>query len=137
MIVLDTNVLSETMRVDPDRRVVEWIARHDRTLCLATVAVAEIVFGICRLPAGQRSPRWMRRLRDWQDKCIDRTFSFDSGSAEIYGRIRGDAKLAGRPLAPLDAMIAATAIRRSAAVATRNVAHFAVPGLHVIDPWSN
>ncbi len=136
MILLDTNVLSETMRPDPAERVLAWIEAHDSELCLSTIAIAELMYGIAKVRPEQRSPRWASRIAAWRGRFRARTFAFDVEAADIYGRIMGCAKLEGRRMETADGMIAATALRHDACIATRNVAHFKVEGLTVIDPWT-
>ena len=55
MILVDTNVISEPLRKSPGVRVVAWIdAQPLETLCLSTITVAELRFGVTSLPAGKR-----------------------------------------------------------------------------------
>jgi predicted nucleic acid-binding protein len=55
MIVVDTNVASELMRPSPERAVQEWVRSHEgRELCTTAITVAEILYGIERLPGGRR-----------------------------------------------------------------------------------
>ena len=65
-----------------------------------------------------------------------RVLPFDSGSAGWYAKIVASRSKLGRPIQPLDAMIAAIACARNAAVATRNAADFADCGVRVINPWT-
>lgn len=136
MILLDANVLSETMRPDPAERILSWIEANDAELCLSTIVIAELMYGIFRVRPEERSPRWEKRIAGWRDRFRDRTFAFDASVADIYGRIMGSAKLEGRRMEAADGMIAATALRHDASIATRNVSHFKVEGLIVINPWT-
>ena len=55
MIVLDTNVVSELMKPSPSAAVAEWIrARTGGELCTTSITLAEILYGITRLPDGRR-----------------------------------------------------------------------------------
>ena len=55
MILLDTNVLSELMRAKPDPAVVAWIdAQPAQDLLTSSITVAEILYGIARMPKGKR-----------------------------------------------------------------------------------
>jgi predicted nucleic acid-binding protein len=137
MIFLDTNVISETMRLQPDAGVVDWIEMHDSMLCLSTIVIAETAFGIFKVRPEQRSPRWVRRLAEWSDRLSSNIYSFDEASAEIYGKVMGTARLQGRAIDTADGMIAAIALRHNAALATRNTAHFQIPGLKLINPWQH
>lgn len=136
MIVVDTNVLAESMRRTPNRQVIDWLIRHDSQVALSTVVICEIIYGIERIHHDQRSPRLWAHLQDLRVRFKDRILGFGEEEAFICGRLKGEASRSGRAMEMPDAMIAATALRHGAALATRNVRDFAVDGLIVIDPWS-
>jgi predicted nucleic acid-binding protein len=136
MIFLDTNVLSDTMKPRPDRIVEEWLANHGRELHLSTVALAELFYGIDRVSPLQRSPRWELVVERWRRRLAGRIHEFDEAAAETYGGLMGRASLSGRSMETADGMIAAIALRHGAALATRNVRHFQIEGLRVVDPWN-
>ena len=119
MIILDTNVLSEVARQYPDPNVIGWL-REQALLDLATttICVAELRCGIARLPVGQRRNALEKKL-----------FAFLSRGIANRTRI-------GRPLEGFDGLIAAIALSRNAAIATRNVNDFDGCGIDVINPWS-
>ena len=55
MIILDTNVVSEPLRAEPDSTVLAWLdAQEPRTLYLTSVSLAELLAGVEVLPAGRR-----------------------------------------------------------------------------------
>ncbi len=135
MIILDTNVIAETMRQEPNHRVLAWLGQAQRDLAIATVCVAELSYGIARIRPEQRAARLDANLNAWLERLEGRIYPFDENAALICGEIRGIAARRGRPLAMIDAMIAATALRFETAVATRNVRDFDVPDLVVINPW--
>jgi predicted nucleic acid-binding protein len=135
MIFLDTNVISETMRPRPDPVVFGWLEHNSTRLSASTVVLAEVRFGIMRVAERQRSPRWSMALEAWKDQLKGRIHAFDSACADLYGDIMGRAHLAGRPMQPLDGMIAAIALRHGAALATRNTKHFEGLGLRLMNPF--
>jgi predicted nucleic acid-binding protein len=136
MIILDTNVVSELMRQDPAPRVAAWVRRRDRReLCLTSITVAEILYGIDRLPDGRRK----QVLRDTADD-IFRTFSdqvlpVDAAAAEQYAFIAAARERAGKPIPGFDALIAAVCRSRGAALATRNLTDLDGTGVQLMDPW--
>lgn len=136
MIVLDTNVVSEAMRPQPDPAVVEWLnAQAVETLYLSSVSMAELLFGIGVLPDGARKDRLSQAVQALLAIFPGRVLPFDQESARRYAEIAVSARAAGRPLAAVDGFIAASAAARGFAVATRNTRHFADTGVDLIDPW--
>lgn len=135
MIVLDTNVVSELMRPRPNPVVVEWLSYRSEQLAITTVLIAEIAYGIAKIPRDQRSPRLQNNFdqicRAYESRC----HAFDLPAAIIFGEIMGAAKLNGRLVHTADGQIAAIALRHRAAVATRNVSDFEALGVKVVNPW--
>lgn len=139
MIVLDTSVVSELMRAEPAKAVVEWVGRQP-PLGLFTTAVteAEILLGVRLLARGKRRDRIEAAVRAmFGEDFAGRVLPFGSHAASVYARIASERKRAGRPIAAFDAQIAAIARCSGAAVATRNVADFEGCGVQVVDPWSS
>jgi predicted nucleic acid-binding protein len=137
MIILDTNVVSELMRPEPAAQVATWVhGRDGRELCTTVITLAEIRYGIARLPEGRRK----RTLLDTADDVF-RTFSdqilpVDEAAAKQYAIIASSRERAGKAITGFDALIAAVCRSRSAALATRNVPDFDGLGIEVIDPWA-
>ena len=138
MIVLDTNVVSELMRLTPDPAVMAWFSGQDSAgLHLTAVSEAELRAGAAILPPGQRRDRLTAEI----DAVIGEDFAgrvlpFDSAAARAYAAIAASRRSLGRPILEADCQIAAVARARDAAVATRNARDFAHCGITVIDPWA-
>jgi predicted nucleic acid-binding protein len=135
VILLDTNVLSELTKPQPDLRVVGWLRRSAPALALPTIAVAEMAFGIEKLAEGRRREELLEALRRMVVEFADRLFDFNVKAAWAYGRILAATRRAGRPMTVPDALIAAIAAANGCALATRNVKDFASTGLDLVDPW--
>ncbi|HEY0123056.1 MAG TPA: type II toxin-antitoxin system VapC family toxin [Rhizobium sp.] len=135
MIFLDTNVISETLRKQPDPAVIAWLDRHDAEIALPTVAIAEIAFGIQKIMPDQRAARLEQRLSEWRRRFADRIFGLTEEAALTYGDIMGIAKRQGRPMSTADGMIAAIARVNGGRLATRNLPDFQTTGLELISPW--
>lgn len=138
MMILDTNVLSELMRSSPDTNVARWVDQQPlEDLGSTAVTVAEILFGLDLMADGRRKTDLSGRFA----LMLQRGFSgevlpFDEVAAIAYALIKGDRSRSGRPISSNDAMIAAIARTRGAAVVTRNVADFERCGIALINPWS-
>lgn len=137
MILLDTNVISELMRPAPSVTVENWIgAQPAASLFIAAITEAELRYGLALLPEGQRQRHLIFQAEAMlTEDFANRILPFDSAAAVAYAQIAAARRQAGRPIAQADAQIAAIALSRGAAVATRNVADFADCGIAVLNPW--
>lgn len=135
MIVLDTNVLSELMRdASAHPRVTGFVQTTPRRLATTVISHAEIRAGIALLPSGRRRTE----LSSAASRVLDatHTLSLDIQSAGKYASIVAHRREIGRPIAALDAFIAAIALANDAAIATRNTKDFEGLGIELIDPWA-
>ena len=139
MIILDTNVLSETLRSAPDPRVIEWFrAQRRAALFTTTITRAEILYGLGLLDDGSRKEALSVAIQAiFEEDFAGRLLSFDSDAADLYATIAVSRKRAGKQISQFDAMIAAVARAAGATLATRNVKDFVDCGIAVIDPWKN
>lgn len=137
MIVLDTNVLSETLRRMPADSVRRWMQTQPSTsLFTTTICEAEIFYGLALMPAGRHRARLERAVGAiFSEDFSGRILPFDSAAARAFAGIAARRRELGRPVNEFDAQIAAIAHSRGAAVATRNVDDFADCGIRVISPW--
>ncbi len=138
MIVLDTNVISEMMRPDPAAIVLNWMANQSAdVLYVTTLSYAEILCGLYLLPEGRRRQRLTEQaermfFEDFADHVLD--FSMETGPA--YATIVATRQRAGRPVQPVDAVIAAIAQVHGASIATRD-ADLKGCGIPIINPWDS
>lgn len=138
MIILDTNVVSELMRPEPAPRVASWVRGRDRReLRMTSITLAEIRYGIARLPDGRRKQVLLDTADDIFRAFSDQVLPVDEAAAEQYAVIASARERAGKPIAGFDALIAAVCRSRGAALATRNLPDFDGTGIDVIDPWAN
>lgn len=135
MIFLDTNVVSETLRLQPDSQVLQWLERHDAELALGTVVIAEMAFGISKIRPDERAARLAAGLDAWRQRFAGRVYAFTEEAALAYGEIMGQAARSGRPMSAQDGMIAAIALVHDAPLATRNTDDFVIAGIALLDPW--
>ena len=137
MIILDTNVLSELMKPNPDSAVMAWVAARPATEFFTTaVTEAEIFLGIELLNKGRRrNALLMAAEKLFAVELAGRVFSFDSEAARTFSRIAAHRRRLGRPISQADAQIAAIAQVHRARLATRNAGDFADCGLDVVNPW--
>ena len=137
MIVLDTNVISELMRANPEQMVVDWFdAQPISSLSITTITKAEILTGIALLPDGRRK----NNLLEFADNIftslfIEPVLVFDNNAVSAYAEIFAQRQALGRPISQSDCQIAAIARSHGAAVATRNMTDFEGVGVELINPW--
>jgi predicted nucleic acid-binding protein len=138
MILLDTNVISEPLKLTADVGVLTWIdAQIIETLYLSTISLAELRFGMACLPPGQRRDTLQTSLEQRiLPLFVGRILSFDGPASEAYAVLRARARNQGRAIAPADGYIAATATAHGLMVATRDTGPFEAAGLTVINPWN-
>jgi predicted nucleic acid-binding protein len=136
LIFVDTNVVSETVRIEPDQKVLNWLATHEQQLHLSSVVLAEVAFGIERIRPEERAKRLLGFVATLRERYQGRIANFDEDCAVIYGNIMGEAKRKGRVIATPDGMIAAITLRHNAALATRNISDFEILKLKTVDPWA-
>jgi predicted nucleic acid-binding protein len=139
MILLDTNVISEPLRLNGDPAVLAWIdAQNIETLYLATITLAELRFGVASLPDGKRKEALSNNLeRRVIPLFAGRILSFDMAASAAYAALRSQARAKGKAISAADGYIAATALTNSLIVATRDTAAFEAAGLEVINPWNH
>jgi toxin FitB len=136
--LLDTNVVSESMRPQPHSGVLEWLADIDEDrVHLSVVTLAEIRYGIERMPTGRRR----KRLDDWlrHDLVLrfeGRLLPISPEIADAWGKIVAHRDALGRPIGVMDAFIAATAETHALTLVTRDVAGFETVVRKIANPWS-
>lgn len=137
MIVLDTNVVTETMRPNPNAAVVAWLNRQDiQTLHLTAVSLAELRFGIARLDEGRTRADLSTRLDMMLDQVFPgRVLPFTDAAAQTFADRMAVARRNGLAVGFQDGMIGATAATSGFAIATRDASPFSAMGVTVFDPW--
>jgi toxin FitB len=138
-LLLDTCVLSETVRRDPAKSVLSWLDDQDELgLFISVLTLGEIHKGVAKLVDKTRKDR----LIAWLEEALvprfgDRILSVDARVAATWGGLAGVAERAGTPVPVIDGLIAATAQVHGLGIATRNGKHFSELGITVIDPWDH
>ncbi len=131
--LLDTNVVSEVRRKQPDANVLAWFRRTDPTaIRLSILTLGEIVKGAESL--ARRDPTAGQSLRNWLDGLrlhyADRLLDIDGAVAETWGRLS-----AQRPLPVIDGLLVATALVHNLVLVTRNVCDVSGMGVTIVNPW--
>ena len=138
MIILDTNVISELMKPEPSAIVLDWIRGQEQgNLAVTAITLAEIAYGLGRLPQGKRR----EDLRGRFERLIDQgfhnhVFEFGAQPALLYGELCNIRLSQGLHVDAFDMMIAAIARVHDFAIATRNMGDFQGCSLQLINPFA-
>lgn len=137
MTILDTNVISELMRSEPDPRVATWTRLQPYgELFTTSVSEAELRYGIAILPAGKRRSYLAAAVDEFFNAAFaGRILTFDRAAAAAYSEIGARRRRIGQPIGSLDCQIAAMAQTHAATVATRDTEDFRDCGVPVFNPW--
>jgi predicted nucleic acid-binding protein len=137
MILIDTNTVSEVFKQSPNRNVERWFrAQPESALFICTPVIAELHFGVRLLPEGKRKRELSRFVEDVETNYFaDRVLILDIAAAQHFGEIRATRQIAGTPIMPMDALIAAIARANSMTLATRNTRDFEGLGITLVNPF--
>jgi len=136
--VLDTCLISETGKPQPDEQVQRWLSQlPGHHMWTSVMVFGELQAGIALLEEGARRRAlvaWLARQRAaFGDRCLP----IDEPTARAWGDIHASRQRLGRLMAVVDGLIAATAMVRGLAIATRNTNDFADCGVQIVNPWMN
>ena len=135
--LLDTNCISEVVRLKPDPRVTAWIEAAEESLAyLSVLTLGEIRKGLAALPQGKRRSRLETWLEvELQARFSGRILSIDAAVADRWGLLAAGAKIKGKPLSAIDGLLAATAIHHNLTIVSRNAGDFTNTQVPVVNPW--
>lgn len=134
--LVDTCVLFQLLRKNPEPKVVRWMDERDPMTPLSVLTLGELQKGVSKLPEDERK----EQIQAWIDRNLlerfeGRILPVDAEVASSWGRITGEAESRGRKLPVIDSLIAATAVSRNLIVVTRNTHDLRGCGAQVFDPW--
>ena len=135
--LVDTNVLSEVIKKDPERSVVEWFRIHEREIYVSAISIGEICRGIERLPDGKKKEVLRFWLKSLCDSMKGRVLSFNISTAHVWGQLKASWEKRGINISSLDGQIAATAHRHQLIIVTRNTNDFFKTGINLFNPFSS
>ena len=135
--LLDTNVVSESTRRQPEPRVLEWFASQpDDALFISALTLGELRRGILLLDEGRKR----RSLLRWLEQEIEPGFSsrvvaIDALVMRTWAELQVNAGRRGRGMPIMDGLFAASAVAHGLTLVTRNVADFAGTEVKLLNPW--
>jgi len=136
--LVDTNLFSELLKPAPDAQVKDWLEKHEWECGVSAITVAELRYGVDRLPAGKRRNQLDREVQFVLDRFIEQVIPFDSTEAYEWGRYGAEVEVKlgkgwMQQLDLRDTQIAATARAHGMTVVTRNVTDF--PEVKTLNPF--
>lgn len=136
--LLDTNCISELVRLKPEPRVTAWIETIDESiLYLSVLTLGEIRKGLAALPPSKRRTNletWLEM--ELQVRFSERILPIDAAVADRWGLLAAQAKARGKTLSTVDGLLAATALDQNLTFASRNTKDFAGSGVETFNPWT-
>jgi toxin FitB len=135
--LLDTNAVSEWVKPRPNPGLIGWMESSDEDrVFISVISLAELRYGVERMPAGRRRNRLEQWLRhELPLRFENRILSVDTNVAEAWGRTVSRNEAAGRPIGVMDAFLSATAEINQLTLVTRNVSDFPLLKT-VLNPWT-
>jgi predicted nucleic acid-binding protein len=135
--LLDTNCISELIRPQPDRRVMEWMdSANESALYLSVLTLGEIRRGVAILTQSARRTKLETWLEiDLKARFHGRILLIDEAVADRWGSLSAEMKRKGKPLPVIDGLLAATAIHHNLTIVSRNVSDFAPTRVPLLNPW--
>lgn len=135
--ILDTCVISELIKSQPDPKCAKWIKSHDQlSFFISVLTVGEIRKGISKLVTSkkrQQLEEWF--IAEFLPQFQSRILPIDENVAATWGDILATCENSGKPLPTIDSLIGATASAHNLTIVTRNVKDFSQLNLEIINPW--
>ena len=135
--LLDTNIPSEEIRLQPEPRVVNWLsAQLEENLFLSVVTIGELRKGIALLPASKRRTQFEQWFEsDLVSRFSGRILPITQNIAVRWAVLSAGRQIAGAPLGMPDGLIAATALQHDLTLVTRNIKDFTGLAVTILNPW--
>lgn len=134
--LLDTNIVSELMKPEPNIKVLSWLSKQSE-LYITAITQAELLYGVFRMPESKRKILFINQLtamfeEDFQNKIL----SFTYHNAKLYAHLTCERDKQGLPIDISDAQIASIALEYDFTLVTRNIKDFVgISGLKLFNPF--
>ena len=133
--LVDTNILSEPTKPQPNPRVEKWIADNEADFYTSSLVIAELLNGLEKLADGERKQRLVPQIEKLIEKLGGRILSFNLRVTREWVRLQAELRSNAHPMAWEDSIIAATARHQGLTLATHNTADFVHAGVRLYDPF--
>ncbi len=133
--LLDTNVISELAKQEPDQQLVNFVLSLSKAW-LSTITIHEIEFGLNLLPEGNKRFQLEQSINALMNQYTAFILPVSHEEAEAAAILRAAARKKGKTAHLADSLIAGTAVVHGLTVVTRNVKDFDILGVDTKKPWS-
>ncbi len=134
--LLDTCLLSELVKPEPEPSVMEWMSqRKAPELFASALTMGELHRGVAKKALSKRRSELEAWLQELEVSFENQMLPFTSDTGRIWAKMCAQAEAKGRPLAVMDSLIAATALEHGLTLVTRNVTDFSSTGVNLVNPW--
>ena len=121
--LLDSNIVSEIIKREPDFNVLKKLVEHSSDCAICAPVWEELMFGVKILPQGLNR----QRLEDFLVNDVHMNFpikNYTEKAALIHAELRAALKKKGKPTQKTDSLIASIALANHMVLVTRNTKHF-------------
>jgi predicted nucleic acid-binding protein len=135
--LLDTCVLSELIKKNPNQKVIKWVSGNDESnLFISVLTIGEIHKGIEKLQESNKKDKLHQWVNyDLQERFKSRIIDFDLKTATVWGKVQAHSELSGKGMPAIDGQIVATGISYDLTVVTRNTTDMEISGAALLNPW--
>lgn len=136
--LLDTNVVSETERKLPERKVVDWLSIVDsQNVYLSVLTIGEIKKGVTKLASGKRKAHIQNWLEDVRKHFGGRILPITEQTFLVWGKMIAEYERKGIVRPVLDSLLEATAVEHDLILVTRNIRNFKESSVTILNPWED
>ena len=134
--LLDTNVISELIKPNPDKNVLQWFENcPEESMCISVLTIGEIESGIALLDDGKKKNEIITWFEELREAYSDKILPITNEIATLWGRMQGSLRREGVTIPVIDSFIGATALIHNRILVTRNKQDFRLPGIEIMNPW--
>jgi len=134
--LLDTCVISESIRPRPEAAVLEWLAsQNEGDFYLCALTLGELEKGVEKLRRGTKRSRLELWIKELENRFGSRILPIDGDVAIHWGHLAGVLESKGKALPVIDGLIASCAIGNGMVLVTRNVQDYYLSGVELFNPW--
>jgi len=136
MYLLDTCLLSELIRKEPNQGVLDWIKdKEESSLFLSVLTIGELRKGIVKLKPSTKKKELTLWFAELESRFKDRIIPIDIQISLKWGEIQANLEVKGNSMPTIDSLIASTALCKNLIIVTRNGKDMKQSLVEILNPW--